>query len=566
MSKPFKLDVPLILDQSYHIELRPGEILFVLGANGTGKSSLVSRFFSNFSHDAVRISAHRQTWFESSILSMSAQERHTMESNTRAQDSQVASRHSEWNSSVRPTMSIFDLVKAEQARKINIADKVISGDLNTASEDAKRAGPIEVINDVMRLSNLPIMFRLHDNSGIIVKRSNGEDYNVAELSDGERSAFLLSANILTAKPGTLFLIDEPERHLHRSIISPMLSFLFERRQDCAFVICTHEPALPVDCPKSSSLLLRECKYQGQQAVAWDADLIPPGTAIDDDLKRSILGSRKKIIFVEGTTASLDAPLYTLLFPDVSIVPVGNCRQVENAVRGLREATDLHWVLPWGIIDRDQRNADDIEKLRIAGVWALTHYSIESFYYHPKIIARLAKLQAKTIGDNPDGLEALAINDAISAVKAHREHLVMSAVLRSVRNKIVMKIPNRKNDLPSGKLKIEVDVQHLFSDEEKHFDQLIVDGNWDGLLTRYPVRESPACNRVEASLKIVDGAVYRSMVLKLLQDDSTAVDDLRGLLDELYSHIGTPSPGMTRSEFTILRSIAIENPLPGALPQ
>ena len=43
-------------------------------------------------------------------------------------------------------------------------------------------------------------------------------YGAAELSDGERNALLISAEILTAKDGTLLIIDEPERHLHRSII------------------------------------------------------------------------------------------------------------------------------------------------------------------------------------------------------------------------------------------------------------------------------------------------------------------------------------------------------------
>jgi ABC-type Mn2+/Zn2+ transport system ATPase subunit len=43
--------------------LNIGQILFVLGANGTGKSSLVSRIFKKYHQNAKRISAHRQTWF-----------------------------------------------------------------------------------------------------------------------------------------------------------------------------------------------------------------------------------------------------------------------------------------------------------------------------------------------------------------------------------------------------------------------------------------------------------------------------------------------------------------------
>ena len=49
---------------------------------------------------------------------------------------------------------------------------------------------------------------------------------MAQMSDGERAAAIIAATVLVADPGTLFLIDEPERHLHRSIIEPFLSALF----------------------------------------------------------------------------------------------------------------------------------------------------------------------------------------------------------------------------------------------------------------------------------------------------------------------------------------------------
>src|SRR6185295_8666736 len=120
------------------------------------------------------------------------------------------------------------------------------------------------------------------------------------------------ADILTAKSGTLILIDEPERHLHRSIISPLLKLLFDRRNDCVFIVSTHELMLPLDTPKSFTLLVRSCEYQDQNVRAWTADLLAPGAAIDDDLKGDILGSRRKMLFVEGTAQSLDSPLYSLL--------------------------------------------------------------------------------------------------------------------------------------------------------------------------------------------------------------------------------------------------------------
>ena len=61
-------------------------------------------------------------------------------------------------------------------------------------------------------------------------------------------------------------------------------------------------------------MLRSCQWHGNQCVAWDADVLEPNAEIPEDLKLAILGSRQKILFVEGQPSSLDFSLYTALFP------------------------------------------------------------------------------------------------------------------------------------------------------------------------------------------------------------------------------------------------------------
>jgi ABC-type Mn2+/Zn2+ transport system ATPase subunit len=100
---------------------------------------------------------------------------------------------------------------------------------------------------------------------------------------------------LTVKPGTIVFIDEPEKHLRRSIISPLLTLLFENRKDCAFVISTHDVLLPIDNQTSRILLLRGCTYSGNTFNKWDADLVAADAEIEDDLKRDSGGSAKAIV-------------------------------------------------------------------------------------------------------------------------------------------------------------------------------------------------------------------------------------------------------------------------------
>jgi predicted ATPase len=92
----------------------------------------------------------------------------------------------------------------------------------------------------------------------MARKNDGTEFSAAQLSDGERKALQIAGSVLTAPPGTLFLIDEPERHLHRSIISPLLIQLFERRRDCGFIISTHDHDLPLDAFEARTLLLRSC--------------------------------------------------------------------------------------------------------------------------------------------------------------------------------------------------------------------------------------------------------------------------------------------------------------------
>jgi hypothetical protein len=191
---------------------------------------------------------------------------------------------------------------------------------------------------------------------------------------------------------------------------------------------------------------------------------------------------------------------------------------------------------WGLVDNDQRSQDDITRLRSAGIWALSHYSVESLYYHPKIVVRVAERQAQVTGSDASTLTKSAIDSAIAATKAQKDHLVTSAVLRSARGKVLNTLPRRDDVVGGGTVKVEVDISFLRQEEENRFDALIAATDWDGLLSRYPLRESSAFDRIVSGIKIADKDTYRAAVLKLLQDDATAVDDLRGLLGDLYASV------------------------------
>ena len=209
----------------------------------------------------------------------------------------------DYSGSTRPNIAMFDLIQKQNLQDREIASAVRVGEPGKAHKLAQEnKNPLETLNELLTFANLPISVSLGDNDEVLATRNNCEPYSIAEASDGERNVILITAEVLTVSPGTLILIDEPERHLHRSIISPLLNGLFSERKDCTFVISTHDVNLALDNATSQVLLVRGCTYQGKTVLNWDADLVESYNAIDEELNKQILGSRRDVIFVEGRLA------------------------------------------------------------------------------------------------------------------------------------------------------------------------------------------------------------------------------------------------------------------------
>ena len=177
---------------------------------------------------------------------------------------------------------------------------------NRSPEEALRvssesAAPFVQVNELLALGTLTVSIENSKGEEILAQHGNGgEKFSIEKMSDGERSAVIMAAEVLTAKPSTVFLIDEPERHLHRAIIMPFLSALFKQREDCAFVVSTHEITLPIDSPDARVLMVRSCTWNDTAARAWDVEVLEPNTELPEELKLAILGARERILFVEGT--------------------------------------------------------------------------------------------------------------------------------------------------------------------------------------------------------------------------------------------------------------------------
>ena len=539
------LKIPRIPDDPNPIELtvKNGNPLFIVGANGSGKSALIQQFVSENSNNRVKwISAHRQTWLASGDIDLTPAQRDQYEGARLRFNSSRAARWKDSNAGENLSAILFDLVAKASARSDSIAHHVDNHDIPRAQEiSAESLSPFVQINKLLALGTLTITLEKPNHRNLLARHPQGEPFSVAEMSDGERNAMIIAAHVITAESGTVLLIDEPERHLHRSIIEPFLSALFAlRSEDCAFIISTHETALPVANSNAQVLILRSCQWRNRECVAWDAQVLEPDSelpeelTLPEDLKLAILGSRKRILFVEGQSSSLDFPLYTALFPGLSVFSKGNCADVQKAVLGLRASQDLHHVKVFGLIDRDNRTKENVKELAEQGVFALEVSAVEALYYCSDTIAAVAHRQAESLGVDADELIKAVRQKAFNVLRNQDLAQRMAAwrCERQARELFLSKIPNWKLIRSNPTQPICVSIDLLYCDELNWFNKLVKEEDLDQLVARYPLKDSPVFQEIAIALRCRDRNDYQRMVITLIRNDNQLAQALKSRIGQL----------------------------------
>ena len=526
--------------EDFLFEMLPGERIFVLGANGTGKSALLHKLFRDGGAMAARVGAQRFIGFQTGAIDMTAHSRERVKTQQLASHTGPEARYYESRNigENRVSAALFDLVNAEVQRAQRITAAVDKGvDLSTIElEEAA----IARLNRLLLSAQIPISIGADGIRSLSARRGDGTSFDVAELSDGQRSALLLAAVVLTAEPGQVLLIDEPERHLHRAISAPLLRELFDERPDCAFVVATHEIDLAADHQEARVLLTRdylpELAENGARPVAraadtWDLDWLEPGARLPEELRRDVLGARRRILFVEGTETSLDRPLYGILFPNVSVFPKGTASDVIAATKALRG--DLpHWLEACGLIDRDERDHAAVEALLADSVHVLALNAVEALDLHPDVVRAIAVRQFEVVEGDPAEFAQAAIEAAVHELSAERDRLCARAIEVSVRNEVKSQLPTWQDLLRGDFSPVAVAPAGRLDAERAAFDAAVAAGDLVALLKRYKVRETGAAAAAARTLKFPKVSDYRSAVRRLLATDAKMRSAMRDLAPSL----------------------------------
>ena len=501
----FDLSFPTIDGENNSLLIKQGEKLFLLGANGTGKSSLLHYFHTKtITSNVLRINANRQIWLDNNSLQIDPSINKSHADGIASTQKNPEARYQDVTGKNKHRYVFNSLLQLENKVSRQASEAIRKKDFNSAKIYAMEKSPITVLNEILNTCNLDLQISINGNNSITAFKNGCEHYSIQELSDGERNAVLITCEILTAVDDSLILIDEPERHLHKSIVSPLLNSLLLKRKDCAFVIATHDISLPGNQDNASLLLLRSYVHKSQQ---WKYDYINNVDEMDESTKLTILGSRRRILFIEGDSDSLDYHLYSILFPDVSVHPTGGCGEVERIVKGIISAKEKHWVDAFGVVDRDNRTEDECEKLRLSRIASLNQYSVEAVYYHPTVYKSILKNHS----ENPEDDEKEISNRIIELFDECKERVVLNFVAKKISDYIMGEIPGRNKLKQLEEINIKKSVKELKEKELETIDKLIKERDVTGLLIKYPIKETPIKDTIAKKMGYSNSKVYESKV-------------------------------------------------------
>ena len=453
---PFTFSVPSLNGQT-EISIEPGSSVVFVGANGGGKTRLAVYIESVLALNAHRISAHRALTLNPRIAKINEQDAlsglRTGYPNEKATvEARVGRR---WdNEEATFLLNDFDfLVQALFADQANLTlenhqkiEALFADPANITQETHQKVQALYVdqanggdhsVATLTKFRRLVTIWerllpdrQLHisgDNIQTSVCGSK-ERYQASEMSDGERAIFYMIGQTLTAASNSILIFDEPELHVHNSIMAKVWDELEAARSDCAFVFITHDLEFAAS-RVAQKFIIRD--FDPSPSPHWTIDKVPENTGFDDAITTLILGSRRPILFVEGHENSLDQAIYRCCFPGWTVIPRRSCQEVIHSVVTMRNNEELTRVICSGIVDADDRQADDITCLDDLGIAVLPVSEIENIILLPPVSRAIAKREGHKGDELEDKLNALktAVFETLTAKK------IDAVVMRYCRRRI-----------------------------------------------------------------------------------------------------------------------------------
>ena len=301
-------------------------------------------------------------------------------------------------------------------------------------------------------------------------------FNGSEMSDGEREIFYFIGTTLCVPSDSLVIVDEPENHLHKSILIRLWNAIEAERPDCTFLYVTHSLDFAVSRNNSQIIWVKNMPKRD----VWEYELLSEDDPRIDAVKMEILGNRQNVLLVEGTQQkSIDRRLYSAIFKDYNVIPVESCDRVIAYTRACQNLSEFHYCEVKGIVDRDRRSETDIEKLNRDNIFCPEVSEIENLFLLPEVIKVVAEKQDKL--KFYDEILKSVQERTFDFLSKKIDSQTLLFVQQNVQNQINCLVGKKENDLETYEKNVaeiqNIDIKGLHAKIKSDLQKIIDDRNF-----------------------------------------------------------------------------------------
>lgn len=227
-----------------------------------------------------------------------------------------------------------------------------------------------------------ITFDLEPDDRVVNVEKNSSKYSINGLSDGERCILFYIGNVLLAPKNSYIVVDEPETFLNAAVYNELWDLLISERSDCQFVFASHNMDFVQSRTNASYMWCKkfEAPYDLEYQVLEGTQEMPLS------LLTEVSGTKKPILFCEGTKTSIDYQIYSKLFSEFCFVkPVEGHKQVIQHTKAYNNLKKMHGNKAYGIIDDDWMEKARIEKYKKNNIFVLPLNEIEMLLVDEAIV-------------------------------------------------------------------------------------------------------------------------------------------------------------------------------------
>lgn len=353
----------------------------IIGANGAGKSSLINELRKNNSkinsNEMYVLPAQKLLYFVSNI-----HDRNEITRDRYIQDLKEVDL--KYNTIALQPFQIEKDFSNTFTKLITLLVKDIMA-VATDNFRGKNESSLSLWQKLEKIWNKikpEIKFDIDPKNTVVKVEKNGSKYSINGLSDGERCILFYIGNVLLAPENSYIIVDEPETFLNAAVYNELWDLLISERPDCQFIFASHNMDFVQSRTNATYIWCKnfEAPYDLDYQVLEDSQEMPLS------LLTEVSGTRKPILFCEGTKTSIDYQIYSKLFSEFCFVkPVQGHKQVIQYTKAYNKLKESYGNEAYGIIDYDWMDEARIESYKKKNIFVLPFNEIEMLLVDEEIV-------------------------------------------------------------------------------------------------------------------------------------------------------------------------------------